>query len=122
MSVTQVEGMNVVFECLYPNATAYGWAFNGTQLSFLPSDVGTNPSSGGSPASLTIPAKPQYNNTVVHCEAVGEGIGNIRSESATLKVQGTCTCILCIISGIAMDIKRVVVNGESHKACMQAII
>ena len=90
VSVTQIEGMNVVFECLYPNATAYSWALNGTRLSFFPPDVDTNPSSGDSPASLTIPAKPEYNNTVVHCEAVGGGVGNILSESATLKVQGTC--------------------------------
>ena len=88
MSVTQVEGMNVVFECLHPNATAYGLAFNGTRLSFLPSDVGVVSPSGDSPASLTIPARPEYNNTVVHCEAVGEGVGNILSESASLKVQG----------------------------------
>ena len=89
VSVTQVEGTNVVFECLYPNVTAYGWAFNGTRLAFFPSDVGTDSPSGDSPASLTIPAIPEYNNTVVHCEAVGGGVGNIRSESATLKVQGT---------------------------------
>ena len=96
MSVTQVEGMNVVFECLYPNATAYGWTFNGTRLSFFPPDVVVVSPSGDSQASLTIPAIPKYNNTVVHCEAVGEGVGNILSESATLKVQGTCILVYYI--------------------------
>ena len=90
VSVTQVKGMNVVFECLHPNATAYGWALNGTSQSVYPSDVVAVSPSGDSPASLTIPAIPKYNNTVIHCEAVGGGVGNILSESATLKVQGTC--------------------------------
>ena len=113
-SVTQVEGMNVVFECLYPNATAYGWAFNGTSQSVFPPDIVDRSPSGDSPATLTIPAIPEYNNTVVHCEAVG-----VLSESATLKVQGIYSCI---IFGIAIDYvtlyKRVVVNGESHNARM----
>ena len=90
VTVTQVEGINVVFECLYPNATRFSWAVNGTSQSVFPPGIVVVSPSGDSPASLTIPARPEYNNTVVHCEAVGEGVGNILSESATLKVQGTC--------------------------------
>ena len=80
-----------MFECLYPGATPYGWAINGTFLFDLPPDIVTHPPSGGSPASLTIPARPEYNNTVVQCEAVvrvGSNLHLVLSDSATLTVYG----------------------------------
>ena len=66
----QAEGLEAVFECLYPGATAYSWAINGTFLSVYPPDVVADSPSGDSPASLTIPATPEYNNTVIQCGAI----------------------------------------------------
>ena len=91
MSVIQAEGLMAVFECLYPGATAYSWAINGTFLSVYPSDLVAVSPSGGSPASLSIPAIPEYNNTVVQCRAivvVGGGILVLLSDNATLTVYG----------------------------------
>ena len=96
VSVIQAEGLMAVFECLYPGATAYGWAINGTFLSVYPPDIDFDPPSGDSPASLTIPAIPEYNNTVVQCRVfavVGGGIQVLLSDNATLTVYGES--ILC---------------------------
>ena len=91
MSVIQAEGLEAVFECLHPGATSYGWAINGTFLSVYPSDLVAVSPSGDSPASLTILARPEYNNTVVQCEAVvrvGGGAVFVLADNATLTVQG----------------------------------
>ena len=69
MSVIQAEGLGAVFECLYPGVT-YSWLLNGTILSNFPTSITTNSPLEGSPATLTIPARPEYNNTVVQCEAI----------------------------------------------------
>ena len=96
----QAEGLEAVFECLYPGASSYGWAINGTFLSVYPPDlVAVSPSgdsldsieSRDSPASLTIPARPEYNNTVVQCRAyvvVGRSVQVLLSDDATLTVYG----------------------------------
>ena len=91
MSVIQAEGLNAVFECLYPAATAYSWAINGTFLSDFPSDIVTDSPSWDSPASLTIPAIPEYNNTVIQCRAIAVVGGSnqvLLSDNATLTVYG----------------------------------
>ena len=91
MSVIQAEGLEAVFECLYPGATSYGWALNGTFLFDIPSDIDIDPPSEDSPATLTIPARPEYNNTVVQCEAVVRVRGGaeiVLSDNATLTVYG----------------------------------
>ena len=91
MSVRQAEGLEAVFECLYPGATSYGWAINGTYLSVFPPDIVAVSPSGGSPGSLIIPAKPEYNNTVIQCGAivvVGGGVQVLLSDNATLTVYG----------------------------------
>ena len=91
MSVIQAEGLEAVFECLYPGATPYDWAINGTFLTDFPPDIDIDPPSGDSPATLTIPARPEYNNTVVQCEAVVRARGSrefVLSDNATLTVQG----------------------------------
>ena len=62
-------------------------AINGTFLSVYPPDVDTDPPSGGSPASLTISAKPEYNNTVIQCGATAPG-GFLLSGNVTLTVYG----------------------------------
>ena len=95
MSVRQAEGLEAVFECLYPGAISYTWAVNGTFLSDLPPDiymyiVPVLPL-GDSPASLTIPAIPEYNNTVIQCRAcvvVGRSVQVLLSDDATLTVYG----------------------------------
>ena len=91
MSVIQAEGLEAVFECLYPGATYYCWFINGIFLSVYPPNIDTDPPSGGSPASLTIPAIPKYNNIVIQCRAiveVGGGIQVLLSDNATLTVCG----------------------------------
>ena len=91
MSVRQAEGLEAVFECLYPEAISYGWTINGTFLSVFPPNIVTDSPSGDSPASLTIPARPKYNNTVVQCRAyvvMGGGIQVLLSDNATLTVYG----------------------------------
>ena len=88
--VIQAEGLEAVFECLYPNATAYSWAFNGMFQSVYPPDIVAVSPSGDSPASLTISAIPEYNNTIVQCGAtVPPPMGGFPlSVSATLTVYG----------------------------------
>ena len=97
MSVIHAEGQEAVFECLYPAATAYSWAINGTFLSNFPPDIVTDSPSGGSPASLTIPAIPEYNNTVIQCGAivvVGGDVQVLLSDNATLTVSGESVILL----------------------------
>ena len=77
-SVIQAEGLEAVFECLHPEATAYGWALNGAFLLNFPVDIDIDSPSGDSPARLIIPATPQYNNTVVQCRAIIEEEGDFR--------------------------------------------
>ena len=90
MSVTQVEGLDAVFECRYPGVTLYDWAIDGVFA--LPSGIVVVAPSGGSPASLTIPATPEYNNTVVQCRSFidlgGGSFMGVLSDSATLTVYG----------------------------------
>ena len=89
--MVQAEGLVAVFECLYPGATTYVWGINSVfpNNEDFPSDFQRAPARLNRPASLTIPAQPQYNNTKVQCEAVfvGEPIPKV-STNATLQVQG----------------------------------
>ena len=92
-SVVQAEGLEAVFECLYPGAQSHGWGINGGFLpdDQFPPDVTRIPPSGDSPARLIIPATPQYNNTVVQCRAIVEEGGDFRgvlSCPALLVLQG----------------------------------
>ena len=87
----QAEGLEAVFGCLYPGAFTYSWTINGTSVSNYSSDIDSNPPSGGSQASLNIPARPEYNNTVVQCRAVVVVGGRpelVLSDNATLTVYG----------------------------------
>ena len=91
--MVQAEGLEAVFECQYPGAASHAWGINGEFLldTQFPSDWTRISPSGDSPARLIIPAIPQYNNTVVQCEAVvreGRGGVFVLSENATLTVQG----------------------------------
>ena len=87
----QAEGLEAVFECLHPGATFYRWVIDETFQSDFPPDILTVSPSGGSPAILIIPARPEYNNTVIQCRAsflVGGGIQVLLSDNATLTVYG----------------------------------
>ena len=92
MSVIQAEGLDAVFECLYPGAT-HDWFINGTIHSTNTEDiVATLPSVNSPEAILRIRARPEYNNTVVQCRALVE-LGNdmfmaARSNNTTLTVYG----------------------------------
>ena len=93
VSVVQAQGVDAVFECRYPGAQNHNWGLNGefpTEDTYPP-DVTVTPSSNDIPATLTIPAIAQYNNTVVQCEAVvrdGRGFISKLSVNATLHLQG----------------------------------
>ena len=54
---------------------------------------------GSSSSSLTIPGYPQYNNTIVRCNAFGFGIINgsnyINTNTATLRIQGNTLSDIC---------------------------
>ena len=96
--MVQAEGLEAVFECLYPGAISRIWRINGEDLpenQDLPNVTFISPS-GDSPARLIIPATPQYNNTVVQCEAIvreGGGVMSVLSENASLTVQGMHTIV-----------------------------
>ena len=88
-SVVQAEGLEAVFECLYPGAIAHNWGIQGeffSEANFPPDIIREKPS-GGSPARISIPTTLHYNNTVVQCNAVVNLMG-ILSNNATLQVQG----------------------------------
>ena len=93
VSVVQAQGLNAVFECLYPGAIFHIWGFNGefpVANSYPPNVTSTRPS-GVIPATLTIPATAQYNNTVVQCRVIveiGDGFVGKLSENSTFQVQG----------------------------------
>ena len=85
VSVVQAEGLEAVFECRYPGeGVTHTLIVNG-------SAVDADIPSGGSLASLTVPARPEYNNTVVQCVAfvvVGTVVELKLSDNATLTVYG----------------------------------
>ena len=93
VSVIQTEGLEAVFECLYPGAT-YTWFVNGvhpTDINFPSDIVAVAVAVSGNLATLTIPARPEYNNIVVQCEAIVR-VGGCRefvlSDNAMLTVFG----------------------------------
>ena len=92
MSVIQAEGLEAVFECLYPGAS-HDWFINETVHSSNTEDIEvTEPSVNSPEAILRIRARPEYNNTVVQCRALVE-LGNdmfmaARSNITTLTVYG----------------------------------
>ena len=50
---------------------------------------------GSSNSSLTIPGYPQYNNTVVRCDAYGSVIGYTNFSESTLRIQGNILSNIC---------------------------
>ena len=96
-SVVQAEGLEAVFECLFPGASST-WKINGTFLrsDSMPDGIRLEPAAQSLPVNkLFISAIPRYNNTVVQCAAfIQEAGGTLGhqphvTENATLKVQGS---------------------------------
>ena len=92
MSVIQAEGLEAVFECLYPGAS-HDWFINGTIHLINTEDIATTLPSVNSPeAILRIRARPEYSNTVVQCRVLVEvevdTFMAVRSNIATLTVYG----------------------------------
>ena len=50
---------------------------------------------GSNNSSLTIPGYPQYNNTVVRCDAYGSLIGYTNFSESILKIQGNTLSDIC---------------------------
>ena len=73
------------------------WYVNGTgstnkeiiQLNIITSEAGSSNS------NLTIPGYPQYNNTVVRCDAFGSVIGYTNFSESTLRIQGNTLSDIC---------------------------
>ena len=57
-------------------------------------DIVTN-GAGSSNSSLTIPGYPQYNNTVVRCDAFGSLISYSNFGESTLRIQGNTVSDIC---------------------------
>ncbi len=93
VSVIQAEGLEAVFECLYPGALSHSWEINGMYPAddAFPPDVTRTSPSGNTPARQSIPSTGQYNNTVVQCRAVLDVGGDaqfVQTCDALLLVQG----------------------------------
>ena len=102
VSVVLPQGQNqeALFECLHSMSptTTYTWFLNETSLSNLPYEsriIASAPSLDSPTARLTIPGIPQYNNTIVQCQALVRQENGMfqreHSEKASLQVQGKFT-------------------------------
>ncbi len=104
MSVERAEGLEAVFRCQYQVeglTVTYDWAINNSIVGADTETVRARPpSSPGGPATLTILATPQHNNSVVQCRAtIRNGFDIVRSEistTATLTVHGELVTIICV--------------------------
>ena len=91
--MVQAEGLEAEFECLYSNKNdvLYFWVINGirsTESSAFPSEFTVFGGARGTTTMITIPALPQYNNTIVQCGVFlvsGDG-GRELSRNSTLVV------------------------------------
>ena len=110
----RAEGLGAVFRCQYQVEgffVTYDWAINNTIVSTNTETVrARRPSSPGGPATLTILATPQHNNSVVLCRAtISNGIAFVRSElsiTATLTVHGELVTISGEYKVIAFDLEN----------------
>ncbi len=83
--MVQAEGLEAMFECLYPGASAYIWFVNGVEgsSSEFPPEIKETGGTSGNPSVLTIPATSQFNNSVVQCEVFSRS-GGVLSRNVTL--------------------------------------
>ncbi len=86
----QAEGLEAVFECLYPGEVAYIWFVDGVggSSSEFPPEIKESGGTSLNPSVLTIPATSQFNNSVVQCEVFSRSGGGL-SRNATLMI-GEC--------------------------------
>ncbi len=106
VSVTMAEGLDAVFECQYQSeedlVPSYNWAIDSTVLEVSTDTVRFLAPLNDEPATLTILATAQHNNSVIQCVVVvfRDDFTIVRtavSGTATLTVQGelhTYTCSL----------------------------
>ncbi len=84
----RAEGLEAVFNCQYQvegMTVTYDWAINNSIARVDTETVRARlPLSPGGPATLTILATPQHNNSVVQCAAtISNGFDIVRSEIST---------------------------------------
>ncbi len=97
VSVAKAEGLEAVFECQYPPVEdgfilSYIWAIDNVVLAVdIPTTRFRPPASSDEPATLTILAIPQHDNSVIQCVAeIRNGINIVDTEvsiSANLTVK-----------------------------------
>ena len=95
--MVQAEGLEAVFECLYPGALTHNWGLNRvffTDANFPPDVTRIPPSVDSLTVKLIIPTTLQNNGTVVQCNAVvkysnGSLLGTL-SSNATLQLVHVC--------------------------------
>ncbi|XP_064391332.1 uncharacterized protein LOC135339104 isoform X5 [Halichondria panicea] len=102
VSVERAEGLEAVFRCQYQVegvVVTYDWAINNSLVREDTETVRVRPpSSPGEPATLTILATPQHNNSVVQCRAATRnGFDIVRSE---LSITATLTVYATIITDV----------------------
>ena len=99
--MVQAEGLEAVFECVYPGADGYAWFINDSGANLLTSPPGIDVIEGpGDGVSVIILATSEYNTSVVLCEAqVGFGslVMFFRSKNATLEVYGKSSVLVDFI-------------------------
>ena len=85
---------SAVFTCETDGGST-GWSVNGTELEELPPEIemdletfGANTAEGTRLASLTIPARAEYNGTRVSCSVQQRG-SFMESANVTLRIQGS---------------------------------
>ncbi len=81
----RAEGLEAVFRCQYQVSVIYEWFLSDSLVAIDTETVRARPpSSFGGPATLTIVATPQHNNSIVQCEAtIRNGTVFVRSEVST---------------------------------------
>ena len=73
------------------------WNINGTSNGHNDNIIQLGVTTSGVPQhyNLTIPGYPQYNNTVVRCDAFGSVIGYFNFSQSTLRIQGNTLSDIC---------------------------
>ncbi len=101
----RAEGLEAVFRCQHQAeglTLAYDWSINGVIVSTKTESIrDSRPLSPGEPATLTIVATTQQNNSIVQCVArILDGIDILRSETSatvTLTVHGESVACMGLI-------------------------
>ena len=88
---------DATFLCTPTLSAILSWTVNGSLIHHLFENISADIHIHlGAVSTLTIKARAEYNNTVVRCIAEEKGRDNTgyqESDTATLLIQGTCTCV-----------------------------